>query len=71
MIPFFLFFTSLLLLEAFLLDVRKCCDFGSIGSSLVFHVVVPVFGDLSTAVGTEVETCIMGMQGRETAGTNP
>lgn len=57
MIPFFLFCLLYYFLEAFfLLDVSEYCDFSPIGSSLVSHVVVPVFGGVSTAVGTEVET---------------
>lgn len=45
--------------------MSEYCDFAPIGSSLVLHVVV-VFGDVSTAVVREVESCMMGMQGKET-----
>lgn len=61
----FLFHSSLLLEALFLLALSEYCDFAPTGSSLVLDVVV-VFGDVSTAVGTEVETCMMGMQGKET-----
>lgn len=31
------------------------------------YMFVVVFGDVSTAVVTELESCMMGMQGKETA----
>lgn len=67
MIPFFFSFfsTTSRSLSFYLTRASEYCDLAPIGSSLVLDVVV-VFEDMRTAVVIDVETCMMGMQGKET-----